>query len=143
MSWRKQPESERSERALTTGWRPLVCLPSGARGAAGGDLPSSIGSPEGAGPQCQGSGVARQRHIGRTCRDTLEGGEDMERLAEYKRRYWEAMNASRSRRDFLLAEIMTDMEIEFKIPFLRCFAEREVDDQVLAFYRLVSDSRSI
>lgn len=136
MSWRKQPESERSERALTTGWRPLVCLPSGARGAAGGDLPSSIGSPEGAGPQCQGSGVARQR-------DTLEGGEDMERLAEYKRRYWEAMNASRSRRGFLLAEIMTDMEREFRIPFLRSVAEREISPDVLRFYRLVSDSRSI
>jgi len=64
-----------------------------------------------------------------------------ERLAEYKRRYNDAMKASGSRRDVLLAEIMTDMEIEFKIPFLRCVAEREVDAQVLAFYRLVSDSR--
>lgn len=67
----------------------------------------------------------------------------MERLAEYKRRYWEAMNASRSRRDFLLSEIMTDMEIEFKIPFLRSVADREVAPEVLRLYRLVSDSRSI
>lgn len=65
----------------------------------------------------------------------------MDKLAKYKRRYNDAMKASRSRRDFLLAEIMTDMEIEFKISFLRCVAEREVDEQVLRFYRLVSDSR--
>ena len=65
----------------------------------------------------------------------------MERLAEYKKRYVEAMNASGSRRDFLLAEIMTDLEREFNISFMRRIAEREVDSQVLAFYRLVSDSR--
>ena len=65
----------------------------------------------------------------------------MDKLAKYKRRYNDAMKASESRRNVLLAEIMTDMEIEFKIPFLRCVAEREVDEQVLAFYRLVSDSR--
>lgn len=65
----------------------------------------------------------------------------MERLAEYKRRYNDAMKATRSRRDFLLADIMTDMEREFRIPFVRRVAEREVDAQVLAFYRLVSDSR--
>ncbi|WP_461202945.1 hypothetical protein [Anoxybacillus sp. TBDG-1] len=53
------------------------------------------------------------------------------------------MNASRSRRDFLLAEIMTDMEIEFKIPFLRSVADREVAPDVLRLYRLISDSRSI
>ncbi|KIQ93067.1 hypothetical protein LH47_02888 [Anoxybacillus thermarum] len=67
----------------------------------------------------------------------------MERLAEYKRRYWEAMNASRSRRDFLLSDIMTDMEREFRIPFLRSVAEREVDAEVLRLYRLISGSRSI
>lgn len=65
------------------------------------------------------------------------------RLAEYKRRYNDAMNASRSRRDFLLAEIMTDMEIEFRIPMLRDRAEKEVDAEVLRLYRLISDSRSI
>ncbi|WP_043968819.1 hypothetical protein [Anoxybacillus thermarum] len=67
----------------------------------------------------------------------------MERLAEYKRRYWEAMNASRSRRDFLLSDIMMDMEREFRIPFLRSVAEREVDAEVLRLYRLISGSRSI
>lgn len=66
------------------------------------------------------------------------------RLAEYKRRYWEAMNASRSRRDFLLADIMTDMEREFRIPVISMSrAEKEVDAEVLRLYRLVSDSRSI
>jgi len=65
------------------------------------------------------------------------------RLAEYKCRYNDAMNASRSRRDFLLAEIMTDMEREFRIPFLRDRAEKEVDAEVLRLYRLISDSRSI
>jgi len=67
----------------------------------------------------------------------------MNNLFEYKKRYDEAMNASRSRRDFLLVEIMTDMEREFRIPFLRSVADREVDPGVLRFYRLVSDSRSI
>ncbi|OPW98385.1 hypothetical protein [Geobacillus sp. LEMMY01] len=66
-----------------------------------------------------------------------------ERLAEYKRRYRDAMDAPRSRRGFLLADIMTDMEREFRIPFLRDRAEKEVDAEVLRFYRLVSDSRSI
>lgn len=65
------------------------------------------------------------------------------RLAEYKRRYNDAMNVSRSRRDFLLAEIMTDMEIEFRIPMLRDRAEKEVAPDVLRLYRLISDSRSI
>ncbi|KFZ41623.1 hypothetical protein CS060_13850 [Anoxybacillus flavithermus] len=73
----------------------------------------------------------------------LEGGEDMDRLAGYKRRYRDAMNAPRSRRDFLLSEIMTDMEREFRIPLLRERAEKEVDAEILCFYRLVSDSRSI
>lgn len=67
-----------------------------------------------------------------------------ERLAEYKRRYWEAMNASRSRRDFLLADIMTDMEREFRIPVISMSrAKKEVHPEVLRLYRLVSDSRSI
>jgi len=65
----------------------------------------------------------------------------MDKLAKYKRRYRDAMNAAGSRRDFLLAEIMTDMEREFHIPVMRRIAEREVDAQVLAFYRFVSDSR--
>jgi hypothetical protein len=66
------------------------------------------------------------------------------RLAEYKRRYWEAMNASRSRRDFLLADIMTDMEREFGISVIFFDrAKKEVDAEVLRLYRLVSDSRSI
>jgi hypothetical protein len=64
-------------------------------------------------------------------------------LEEYKQRYQEAMSASRSRRDFLLSDIMTDMEREFQIPMLRQLAEKEVDQEVLRFYRLVSDSRSI
>ena len=68
----------------------------------------------------------------------------MEKLTEYKRRYWEAMNASRSRRDFLLVDIMTDMEREFRIPvFSMSRAEKEVHPEVLRLYRLVSDSRSI
>lgn len=68
----------------------------------------------------------------------------MERsLAKYKRRYKEAMNASRYRRDFLLADIMSDMEREFGISVWRDRAEKEVDSEVLRFYRLVSDSRSI
>ncbi|MCL6588180.1 MAG: hypothetical protein K6T72_17095 [Anoxybacillus sp.] len=67
----------------------------------------------------------------------------MDKLAEYKKRYAEAMNASRSRRDFLLADIMTDMEREFRIPFLRDRAEKEVAPDVLRLYRLISDSRSI
>lgn len=67
----------------------------------------------------------------------------MDKLAEYKKRYGEAMNAPRSRRGFLLAEIMTDMEREFRIPMLRDRAEKEVDSEVLRFYRLVSDSRPI
>lgn len=73
----------------------------------------------------------------------MEGDEDMGKLAECKRRYLEAMNASRSRRDFLLTELMTDMERDFCIPFLRSVAEREVDAEVLRLYRLISDSRSI
>lgn len=73
----------------------------------------------------------------------VKGGEDMDKLAEYKKRYGEAMKASRSRRDFLLAEIMTDMERDFCIPFLRSVADREVDAEVLRLYRLISDSRSI
>lgn len=67
----------------------------------------------------------------------------MNNLFEYKKRYDEAMKASRSRRDFLLTEMMTDMEREFRIPFLRSVADREVDAEVLRLYRLVSDSRSI
>ena len=67
----------------------------------------------------------------------------MERLADYKQRYERAMKAKRHERDFLLSELMTDMEREFRIPFLRSVADREVDPQVLSFYRLVSDSRSI
>lgn len=67
----------------------------------------------------------------------------MERLAEYKKRYWDAMNASKSRRDFLLSQLMTDMEIEFRIPMLRDRAEKEVAPDVLRLYRLISDSRSI
>ena len=67
----------------------------------------------------------------------------MNNLFEYKKRYDEAMKASRSRRDFLLVEIMTDMERDFRIPFLRSVAEREVDAEVLRFYHLVSYSRSI
>lgn len=67
----------------------------------------------------------------------------MERLAEYKKRYWDAMNASKSRRDFLLSQLMTDMEREFRIPMLRDRAEKEVDTEVLRLYRLISDSRSI
>lgn len=66
-----------------------------------------------------------------------------DKLAEYKGRYDDAMKASRSRRDFLLVEIMTDMEREFRIPFLRSVADREVAPEVLRLYRLVSDSRSI
>lgn len=65
----------------------------------------------------------------------------MERLAEYKERYGEAMKATRSRRDFLLSDIMMDMEREFRIPFLRDRAVKEVDAEVLRLYRLVSDSR--
>jgi len=84
----------------------------------------------------QGPGVKARAWL-----DMLEGGEDMDELAKYKRRYNDAMKASGSRRDFLLAEIMTDMEIEFHIPPMRRVAEREIDAQVLAFYRLVSDSR--
>ena len=67
----------------------------------------------------------------------------MERLAEYKKRYWDAMNASKSRRDFLLSQLMTDMEREFRIPMLRDRAEKEVDPEVLRLYRLISDGRSI
>lgn len=67
----------------------------------------------------------------------------MDKLAEYKKRYGEAMNAPRSRRGFLLAEIMTDMEREFCIPMLRSVADREVAPEVLRLYRLVSDSRPI
>lgn len=67
----------------------------------------------------------------------------MERLAYYKQRYERAMKAKCYVRDFLLTEIMTDMEREFRIPFLRSVADREVDPQVLRLYRLVSDSRSI
>lgn len=67
----------------------------------------------------------------------------MERLAYYKQRYERAMRAKCYVRDFLLAEIMTDMEREFRIPFLRSVADREVDAEVLRLYRLVSDSRSI
>ena len=66
-----------------------------------------------------------------------------DKLAKYKRRYWEAMNAPRSQRDFLLADIMTDMEREFRIPMLRDRAEKEVAPDVLRLYRLISDSRSI
>lgn len=67
----------------------------------------------------------------------------MERLAEYKRRYWEAMNVSRSRRDFLLADIMTDMEREFGISIWRDRAEKEVAPDVLRLYRLISESRDL
>ncbi|WP_297987400.1 hypothetical protein [uncultured Anoxybacillus sp.] len=67
----------------------------------------------------------------------------MDKLAEYKKRYGEAMSAPRSRRGFLLAEIMTDMEREFRIPMLRDRAEKEIAPEVLRFYRLVSDSRLI
>jgi hypothetical protein len=67
----------------------------------------------------------------------------MDKLTEYKKRYGEAMNAPRSRRGFLLAEIMTDMEREFRIPFLRSVADREVAPEVLRLYRLISDSRPI
>lgn len=67
----------------------------------------------------------------------------MERLAEYKKRYVEAMKATRSRRDFLLADIMTDMEREFGISVWRERAEKEVAPDVLRFYRLVSDSREV
>jgi hypothetical protein len=67
----------------------------------------------------------------------------MERLAEYKRRYRDAMDTPRSRRGFLLAEIMTDMEREFGISIWRDRAEKEVAPDVLRFYQLVSDSRSI
>lgn len=66
-----------------------------------------------------------------------------DKLAKYKRRYWESMNAPRSRRDFLLADIMTDMEREFRIPMLRDRAEKEIAPDVLRLYRLISDSRSI
>lgn len=67
----------------------------------------------------------------------------MERLAYYKQRYERAMKAKRYVRDFLLTEIMTDMEREFRIPFLRSVADREVAPEVLRLYRLVSGSRSI
>lgn len=67
----------------------------------------------------------------------------MERLADYKQRYERAMKAKCYVRDFLLAEIMTDMEREFRIPFLRSVAEREVATEVLRLYRLISASRSI
>lgn len=67
----------------------------------------------------------------------------MNNLFEYKKRYEQAMRAKRHERDFLLSELMTDMEREFRIPFLRSVAEKEVSPDVLRFYRLVSDSRSI
>lgn len=67
----------------------------------------------------------------------------MERLAYYKQRYERAMRAKCYVRDFLLAEIMTDMERDFRIPPLRSVADREVAPEVLRLYRLVSDSRSI
>ena len=67
----------------------------------------------------------------------------MDKLAEYKKRYRKAMKATPSKRDFLLAEIMTDMEREFRIPTLRLVAEREVAPEVLRLYCLVSYSRSI
>ena len=43
----------------------------------------------------------------------------MERLAYYKQRYERAMKAKCYVRDFLLAELMTDMEREYRIPMLR------------------------
>ncbi|MGG2973690.1 hypothetical protein, partial [Geobacillus stearothermophilus] len=70
-------------------------------------------------------------------------GRRQEKLAEYKQRYRDAMGAPRSRRDFLLADIMTDMEREFRIPLLRDRAEKEIAPDVLRLYRLISDSRSI
>lgn len=67
----------------------------------------------------------------------------MKRLVEYRKRYTEAMQASPYRRDFVLVDIMADMEREFGISGLSDRAEKEVDHEVLQFYRMVSDSRSI
>lgn len=67
----------------------------------------------------------------------------MESLKEYKRRYWQAMNAPKSRRDYLLAEIMTDMEIEYRIPLLEKRALETTNQEVLRLYREISESRSI
>ena len=67
----------------------------------------------------------------------------MKRLVEYRKRYADAMKASTYRRDFILVDIMADMEREFEISALSDRAGKEVDHEVLQFYRMVSDSRSI
>ena len=67
----------------------------------------------------------------------------MKRLEEYSKRYTDAMKESPYRRDFILVDIMTDMEREFEISALSERAAEEVDHEVLQFYRMVSDSRSI
>lgn len=71
-----------------------------------------------------------------------KGGGNVKSLNEYKRRYLRAMNATKSMRDYLLAEIMTDMEIEYRIPLLEKHA-LESKNQVLRLYREISESRSI
>ena len=66
-----------------------------------------------------------------------------EQLSEYERRY-EAVDAldepSRSR---LLAEIMSDMESEFKIPVQRSEVFDRANPAVMALYRKVSYARDL
>lgn len=67
----------------------------------------------------------------------------MKKLVGYKKRYADAMQASTYRRDFMLVDIMADMEREFGISALKERAAEEVENEILQFYRMVSDSRSI
>ena len=66
-----------------------------------------------------------------------------EQLSEYERRY-EAVDAldepSRSR---LLAEIMSDMEFEFKIPVQQSEVFDRANPAVMALYRKVSYARDL
>lgn len=73
-----------------------------------------------------------------------EGGKNMqERLQEYWQDYQEVMDKPRRRRDYMLADLMTDMEREFRIPMLASQAFNSQFPDVIRLYRTISQARGI
>lgn len=66
-----------------------------------------------------------------------------EKLSEYERQYEAANMLAESLRSRKLAEIMTDMEFDFKIPVQRSEVFDRANPEVMALYRKVSYARNL
>lgn len=64
-------------------------------------------------------------------------------LSDYQREYESIIHADQPRKDILLADLMTEMEKQFKIPMLRNEEWERENVKVIAMYRKLSITRTL